>query len=310
MNKSLLFSVIVLISFNTVSQKVQPFTSKDGEKWTLKEDVSDEFDALNVDYKKWQKNPTHVQTWTWDNEKNVVLSDGSLKIIARFDDEGADRRFFDSCTKKSTPDFDLYFTSGMLKSYKKSVYGYYEARIKGAPLYPGLSPAFWMYSSIDDSLVKEGEVRYSEIDVVELTQRGTRVAGNERITDHNLHAIVSNGQKGGKGRVWMRPNDDKYRDKQRNENHASFDPRDDFHIYGCEVNEKEIIWFVDGVEIGRKANEFWHRPMNVALSLGIRNPYTIFKCNGFAVPPKPSLEEQKKFPSAMEVDYVRVWEKK
>lgn len=34
---------------------------------------------------------------------------------------------------------------------------------------------------------------YSEIDIVEMTQRQSQKEGNERITDHNLHAILSNG---------------------------------------------------------------------------------------------------------------------
>ncbi|WP_282136532.1 family 16 glycosylhydrolase [Seonamhaeicola maritimus] len=301
--------IIIVFQIKVSAQIVQPISTVSGEKWELQENCSDEFNDTEVDYKKWQKNPTHVQTWTWDNKNNAVEGDGIVKLIARFDDEGADRRFFDSCTKESTPDYDLFFTSAILKSHKTCTYGYYEARIKGAPLFPGVSPAFWMYSSIDDSLVEEGAVRYSEVDVVELTQRGNRVEGNERITDHNLHAITSNGKPGNRGRNWMRPNNPKYSESQRNEYHAPFDPRNDFHVYGCEVNKEEIVWYVDGVEVGRKANNFWHRPMNVALSLGIRNPYTIFKCNGFAVPPKLTKEEQKKFPVAMEVDYVRVWKK-
>ena len=51
-----------------------------------------------------------------------------------------------------------------------------------------------MYSTIDDRILPAGEVRYSEIDVVELTQRGNLLAGNQRIADHTLHAILSDGR--------------------------------------------------------------------------------------------------------------------
>ena len=193
----------------------------------------------------------------------------------------------------------------MLKSYRKGVYGYYEARIKGAPMFPGVCPAFWLYSSIDDSLEQSGAVRYCEVDVVEMTQREGHEGGNERITDHNLHAIRSNGKKGKAGREWQRPNDPRYREKQAIEYHAPFDPRDDFHTYGCRVGKQEIIWYVDGVEVGRKPNELWHREMNVALSLGLRAPYALFTDNRLMANPNKDPDG---FPTSMLVDYVRVWD--
>ena len=49
--------------------------------------------------------------------------------------------------RRSTP-----YTSGMLKSYATGTCGYYEARIKGAPLFPGVCPAFWLYSRIEDQI--------------------------------------------------------------------------------------------------------------------------------------------------------------
>jgi beta-glucanase (GH16 family) len=193
----------------------------------------------------------------------------------------------------------------MLKSYATGTYGYYEARIKGSPLFPGVCPAFWLYSRIEDTLVRPGEVRYSEIDIVEMTQRGDWVEGNERITDHNLHTILSNGKAGISGREWRRPNDERYKESQANEYKAPFDPREDFHTYGCRVTSDTITWYVDGVEVGRKKNDYWHRNMNVALSLGLRAPYARFTKKGLVpVEEQPASE----FPTSMMVDYVRVWE--
>jgi hypothetical protein len=123
--------------------------------------------------------------------------------------------------------------------------------------------------------------------------------------DHNLHAILSNGGSGLAGRQWQRPNDERFKKSQATEYKAPFDPREDFHIYGCQVTPEEIIWYVDGVEVSRKNNRYWHRNMNVALSLGLRAPYVKFE-NNRLVPnenhPASGL------PSSMMVDYVRVWE--
>lgn len=85
-----------------------------------------------------------------------------------------------------------------------------------------------------------------------------------------------------------------------------FDPRDNFHTYGCWVRQDLIIWHVDGVEIGRKKNQYWHRKMNVALSLGLRAPYAIFQQNRLI--PNPDQQIGEGFPTSMKVDYVRVWD--
>ena len=271
-------------------QNVRPLTAKPGEQWVIRWNRSDDFSGSAVDWRKWQQNPANFSAWKWDNGRNVSVANGRLAITLR--KGGGDGE---------TP----AFTSGMLKSYATGRYGYYEARIKGAPLFPGVCPAFWLYSQIDDSKVEPGAVRYCEVDIVELTQRNSHVEGNVRIGDHNLHAILSNGSKGIAGRDWHRPNDARYRAAQELEYRAPFDPREDFHTYGCRVEKEWITWFVDGVEIGRKPNELWHQPMNVALSLGLRAPYAKWENNQLKADPHAGPKE---FATAMEVDYVRVCE--
>jgi beta-glucanase (GH16 family) len=285
-------------------QNVRPLSAKDGETWKIRWDRSDDFNGDQVDWKKWQLRPEKFFAWAWDNEKNTAVADGHLTITIRSNhNAGPSDKSAAANNNKSKASESLY-TSGMLKSYARDNYGYYEARIKGAPVFPGVCPAFWLYSSIDDSAEADGAVRYSEVDIVEMTQRGDRVEGNEKITDHNLHAILSNGRKGIPGRGWQRPNNPAFSEKQAIEYHAPFDPREDFHTYGCSVGKESIIWYVDGVEIGRKQNEFWHRPMNVALSFGLRAPFAIFKDNRLMANPEADASE---LPTTMTVDYVRVW---
>lgn len=304
--RTILSSTILILSLADFIQaqtpkNAKPLTAKPGENWTIRWNRSDDFNAEKVDWRKWHKNPEQFGAWTWDLDENVSVSEGILTITARLiqlKDTSSDQK--KKPGRKSTT-----FTSGMLKSYATGTYGYYEARMKGAALFPGVCPAFWLYSKIDDSLVQKGEVRYSEVDIVELTQRGNQKPGNERIIDLNLHAILSNGKSGIPGRDWRRPNNALFREAQENVFTAPFDPRSDFHTYGCRVSEKEIIWYVDGKEVGRKKNEFWHRKMNVALSLGFRPPYTKFE-NNRLVPNQQFPTGQ--LPTSMQVDYVRVWE--
>ncbi len=105
------------------------------------------------------------------------------------------------------------YISAMMKSCVTGTYGYYDSRLKGARLFQRVCPAFWLYSTIDDSIAAKGETRYSEVDIVELAQRGDRVKGDDRIADYNLHAILSSGTPGIMGREWHRPNE--FRPKER-----------------------------------------------------------------------------------------------
>lgn len=282
------------------SKNVRPLSAKPGEKWTIRWNRSDDFNGQQVDWRKWNRKPEQFGAWSWDNDSNVSVEDGNLIITLRRGRNPVTAGGNRQGGRRPSP-----YTSGMLKSYANGVHGYYEARIKGAHLFPGVSPAFWMYSRIDDSIVEADRVRYSEVDVVELTQRGGGVPGNERISDHNLHTILSNGDKGVRGRAWQRPHNPKFKEAQAIEYRLPFDPRDDFHTYGCRVDKDVIIWYVDGVEVGRKKNNHWHRKMNVALSLGLRAPYAKWENNRLA--PNEAVSGDG-FPTSMKVDYVRVWE--
>ena len=282
----------VIAGQSQTAENVWPLTAKPGDGWVIRWDRSDDFSGADVDWRKWRKTPAHFSGWKWDNAANVSVTDGRLMIALR-------KRAPDNS------DATARYTSGMLQSYAAGRYGYFEARIKGAPKFPGVSPAFWMFSRIDDTKSTPGEVRYCEVDVVELTQRHSHRPDNVRLSDHNLHAILSGDQPGLAGRDWRRPHDERYRESQANEYLLPFDPREAFHTYGCRVARDWITWYVDGKEVGRKPNTFWHQPMNVALSLGLRAPYAQWKDNRLKSDPEAGAEQ---FATSMEVDYVRVWE--
>ncbi|SIT08470.1 Por secretion system C-terminal sorting domain-containing protein [Zobellia uliginosa] len=272
-------------------------TSNPNDQWTIKWSASDEFKKADPDWAKWIKtgNLPNTTAWKWNNQKNVKIANGVAKLTMRQNEN-------------NTPNGGTYFTSGILKSYNKFTYGYFEAKIQGADIGEGVCPSFWLYSDFDYS-VANGETVYSEIDVVELQQFDWYEGHQDDIRDMdlNLHTVV---KKNGQG-VWRRPK--MYPQEQLNKWRAPWDPSKDFHIYGCEVNKNEIIWYVDGVEVARKPNKYWHRPMNVTLSLGLRKPFVKFFNNkNNAVNPETDPKAREKLrdmPTSMYVDYVRVWEK-
>ncbi|MGR5543110.1 hypothetical protein ACPV5V_31620, partial [Vibrio campbellii] len=78
---------------------------------------------------------------------NAYVQDGNLVIETTQDTHI--RRFADSCwdgVAGGPPQFvdrEFYYKSGAVHSIAKGVYGFYEAKIKGVEIFPGLSPAFW-----------------------------------------------------------------------------------------------------------------------------------------------------------------------
>lgn len=297
---------IILFSLVSVAYAQKPIkTSNPNDSWKLVKNLSDEFDSKDINWKKWYKDDYLPNTtgWLWNNDKNTKIVDGVAELTMQHND--------DNKSEKGT-----YFKSGILKSKKTFTTGYVEARIKGAIINVpgpkngwGVCPSFWLYSDFDRT-VDDNETIYCEIDVVELQQFDWYKGHQDDIfdTDHNLHLVKKvNGKS-----VWFRPK--KHPETQLNKHRLEKDPSKNYHIYGCEVNENEIIWYVDGVEIARKPNTSWHRPMNVTASLGLRRPFVKFFNNANrAVNPIEDEDAKKQLqgmPTTMYVDYIRVWTKK
>jgi len=251
-------------------------------QWRLLHDFSDEFDGASIDLAKWKTDVGSWGSWSWD-AKNVSQDGGQLRIRMRYEPHTVRGKNF-------------FYKSGILRSQKEITYGYFEARIKGCALYPGACPAFWLYSVGR----RQGDLRYSEIDIVEMLQAHDRTPIPNRI-DCNLHCRVADG-KGGE--TWIRPQ--QAPDLCRHNWKAPWDPRDDFHVYGCENRPDAIIWYVDGQKVASAENRYWRLPMRVTLSLGLRAPYERYVKGERS--PAPEKSSANGFPTDMLVDYVRVWE--
>ena len=267
------------------------------DTWTIKWNTSDEFNGDAPDWRKWMKTGglPDTNSWLWNNADNIAVMNGTVRLTMRQNPNNA--------TVK-----DTYFQSAILKSYKTFTYGYFETRMRAAA-FPGsgVCSSFWLFSNFDDEAA-EGKTIYSEVDVVELQQFDWHKGKQDdaRDIDLNLHCVVKESGK----RAWRRPKT--YPHAQLNKWRAPWDPRDDFHIYGCEVNKSEIVWYVDGKEVGRKPNTHWHRPKHVALSLGLRRPFVHFEKNRNNPADPTGIAEARaklpELPTSMVVDYVRVWE--
>jgi beta-glucanase (GH16 family) len=282
-------------------------------QWVYVEQLSDEFNNESIDLSKWNNTSNDWGPWSWKKD-NVSQKAGNLNIALTYEPHSTQRHAWKQGGRKV--DVDLFYKSGIIRSKGYQIYGYYETRMKGIPTFPGSSPAFWIYSLNEEIQKmglkgkKEGDVNYSEVDIVELQQaewdNKTRKNDGANIIDMNLHTrVIENGKE-----IWKRPG--KYPALTQNKIHADFDARDDFHIYGAEVSPEKVTWYIDGGKVAEKPNLYWHLPMHVTLSLGLRYPHVTYNnCpNGLdrcAVAEKATAQG---YPSAMQVDWVRVYKKK
>lgn len=255
---AIILSFYIITFCNIALCDPKPYKQDFDNSWLFQEQLSDEFNGQHLNKEKWNTDIDSWGTWSWD-AKNVSVSDGKLKISMVYERHTGHRR-------------NLYYKSGIVKSRAKPIlYGYFEARIKAADRYPGVSPAFWASNQTTPL--------WTEIDFVELTQRG-----NVSRIDTNIHAHrhpeLITGHPLRERRSWYAP----------------WDPRHDYHIYACEWNSDEIKWFIDGRLIGQARNRLWHQPLYVLLSVGLRYPLNS----------KPTPNG---FPTTALFDYVRVWQK-
>lgn len=198
--------------------------------WEKIDDLSDEFDATELDERKWY--PINPE---WPGRppaaflpSNVTVADGKLQLHMRKEDPPA--------AMKSKGYYG--WTCGAVQGRQRIRYGYFEVRSK--PMRAAASSAFWFYAKSPAS--------WTEIDVYEIW---AGAPGLERIYSTNLHMFDM--PKGVPDHAHLGNWD------------APFDLAADYHVYGMEWNKDEILFFVDGVLIRRKQNTLWHEPLSLNL---------------------------------------------
>ncbi len=241
---------------NQMAEKVMPVKSQK-KGWRLVPQFSDEFNGGWLDTAKWNNDVPDWGVWSWEPQ-NAWVGNGNLNVRMEYSEHMRGWH-------------KLYYKSGIVKSKAPPIrYGYFEARIKAASRFPGVAPAFWAY--------RQDAGEWTEIDFVELTQRRLDV----RLVDTDTHVFEQPSFPGTlplqEVRTWRSP----------------WDPRNDFHVYGCEWDATAIRWYVDGKLIQTRRNDYWHQALDVVISMGVRGD--------LKVSASPAG-----FPTTSQVDYVRVW---
>lgn len=253
-------------------------------EWPINPIFSDEFNADKIDQGKWDHDPGDWGTWSWEPE-NAYITDSSLTLRMQHQSHVRDGQQY-------------HFNSGIVRHRKTFTYGYFEARIKASAKGQGTCPAFWMYSIGQPDPTEEGGVKYSEIDAIEIFQ----VPNELQRLEMNLHArILQDGKL-----TWVRPGQG-HSELTHNTWVAPWDPRDEYHTYGVWNRVDSIFWYVDGIQRGAKKNHYWHLPMHLTVSMGLRTPYERYIDGVRTVMPFPDTRPEPGFPTEMYCDYVRVW---
>ena len=282
MNRILLVTVNVCWLFQFCFSQV-PVSHPD-VIWEINEGFSDEFNASEIDQSKWNNDTNDWGTWSWEPER-AFITDTVLTLRMVQD-------------QHYRGDKEYYFTSGINRSREKITYGYFEAKIKATDKGQGTCPAFWLYSSGEPTPTEEGGVKYCEIDACEIFQIPNQL---QRI-EMNLHTrILENGVL-----VWKRPGQG-HTELTHNTWVAPWDPRDDYHTYATWNRLDSIFWYVDGVQRGAKKNYYWHKPMFMTVSLGLRTPYERYINGERLAEYYPESAPEPGFPTEMYCDYVRAW---
>ena len=173
--------------------------------------------------------------------------------------------------------------SGRIKAKESQgwQYGYIEARIK-LPKGKGTWPAFWMMPCKVD-WEKEGWPKCGEIDIME------EVGANPNYVSSSLHA---------EGHVHTLGN-------QITHEMLCKGAEDDFHVYSIEWSKEEIKTYVDGKlqlsysSDGTVKNYPYDKPYYIILNLAWGGDWGGYK----------GIDESA-LPTTMQVDYVRVFQKK
>ena len=250
--------------------------------WILDKSFSDDFNKSKLDDTKWWDfNPAwHGRKPSHFARSNVKVKRGLLTLTAK------------SLNPKKVSVQDLSrgydkFSTAIIKSKKRSYYGYYEARAKS--MKAAVCNAFWLYDPLEESVkYRDGEFS-EEIDIFEVFGKA-----NKKENKRAYYAAVHRYQT---PYVESLVNKKKYKLENRYTRlEVSYDFYEDFHIYGLLWTPDELVWFLDGKEVFRRKNDFFKRPLHIIFDAEIMEVW-----DGL-----PKLED---LPSNFKIDYVRVWRK-
>ncbi|MBL8992222.1 MAG: laminin G domain-containing protein [Spirochaetia bacterium] len=237
-------------------------------RWKLDPSFCDEFNAPTIDAAKWDNDVDDWGTWEWE-PGNTRQENGLLKISMRYTNLGKGK----------------FYSSGIYRSREAVRYGYFEIRMRGSTVNPGTCPAFWLYKIDSD--------KWTEIDWLELGEHYEDRGYNkpENVIDGTLHLFKHPdfyNRELAKGKV------ESHYAHRAVQYEAPFDLSSGFHVFGGEWTPTRIRWYLDGVLLADRTNDYWDQPLWVTLSMAVRSPFN-------------SKPDPDPFPAEWQIDYVRVW---
>lgn len=263
----------VLIQFKESSVKV--YCYEDG----------DEFNAPDLNKDKWSTSYPWGRYLYCSNDKNYysdqenfIIKDGRLQIIGKnekvvrkavpYEQDDFVLKCGDKILGKNM--FPFEYTSGMLHSNKKYLFGYYEICFK-AEIGTGLWPAFWLFGG------KENE----EIDIFEIAAKDPNYFHVDVHCPNgcdNYPTFMGLLKKGWGANL-----------------KTTCNWNNSYNVIGIEWTQNSITWFLNG-----QPAAFWKgtfsNPMNIIANLAVTSN------NKFTGDPNP-----KQFPKKLEIDYIRYW---
>ena len=232
---------------------------------------SEEFDGPDAKLdERWisQNGPSgHILCSRWRD--NVKVKDGMLRLNNKKEKRGGQN-----------------WTSGSILTKEKFQYGFFECRYRYAAA-EGTNNSFWLMTQNKGQPVRG---KNFEIDI------------NEGHFPNKINTNIHNWSdtKVVKGKKTHPSSSKSFSFGVRPDATAQLDGEynfaRDFHTYGLEWNEKELVFFFNGKPIRREKNTFCHSPSPVWLSLAII---------GWGGKITDAIDG-----TFMEVDYVRIYQRK
>ena len=257
---------------------------------------SDEFEGDKLDKSKWTYNWWEVERkgGYW-HEDMVSVKDGNLVIRAQYFDEPLENYHYDKWHDKIN--FDEYkagWYTGSISTINlyEQKFGYFEVRCKLPAAY-GLWSAFWMMNGEVENVDGSGQDG-TEVDIFESFYYKDHWWGNDCVVSGIHYDGYGEGHKGDSiGKTFI-------------EN----DPYTEYNTYGLEWNEKEYIFYLNGVETGRlSTGGVSQNPEYLLLTVEFSGENGVASGDRHGAG-KISKTPDKNWPAEFVVDYVRCYQYK
>ena len=234
------------------------------------------------DTKWWDFNPSwHGRKPGYFARENVSVKDGMLQLTAK------NLKPEEVSLENKVRGHDK-FTTSTVKSKKRIRYGYFEARCK--IMNSGVCNAFWLYDPLDyPAQYREGNFS-EEIDIFEIFGNPTDES-HDRVISTTVHrmrtpyveSLVHIGQT---------PLPDKSASQQ-----VPFEFHEDFHVFGFLWTPTEMKWYLDGIEIFSRDNDYFKTALHIMFDCEIMENWV-------------GLPDPADLPATFYIDYLRVWRSK